>query len=105
MIYYPAAYTQMFSNIGVYMRFNNLSRLRGLDDIQNCTGIPEGSYVVLTKYAKIGSLNYTPNPLKQCPGWQTVLYPRTNQNYSSAITGYAYPFRAVLYYVKSNQSG
>ena len=105
VIYYPAAYTQMFSNIGVYMQFDNLSRLRGLDNIQNCTGIPEGSYVVLTKYAKIGSLNYTPNPLKQCPGWQTILYPNTSQNYSSAITGYAYPFRAVLYYVKSNQSG
>ncbi len=105
VIYYPAAYTQMFSNIGVYMRFDNLSRLRGLDNIQNCTGIPEGSYVVLTKYAKIGSLNYTPDPLNQCPGWQTILYPRTNQNYSSGITGYAYPFRAVLYYVKSNQSG
>ena len=104
IIYYPAAYTQMFSNIGVYMRFDNLSRLRGLDNIQNCTGIPDGSYVVLTKYAKIGSLNYTPNPLNQCPGWQTVLYPNPSQNYSSAITGYAYPFRAVLYYVKSNQS-
>jgi len=104
VIYYPAAYTQMFSNIGVYMRFDNLSRLRGLDNIQNCTGIPEGSYVVLTKYAKVGSLNYTPDPLNQCPGWQTVLYPNTSQNYSSAITGYAYPFRAVLYYVKSNQS-
>lgn len=105
VIYYPAAYTQMFSNIGVYMQFDNLSRLRGLDNIQNCTGIPENSYVVLTKYAKIGSLNYTPDPLNQCPGWQTVLYPNSSQNYSSAITGYAYPFRAVLYYVKSNQSG
>ena len=105
IIYYPAAYTQMFSNIGIYLHFDNLSRLRGLDNIQNCTGIPRGSYVVLTKYAKIGSLNYTPDPLSQCPGWQTVLYPNTGQNYSSAITGYAYPFRAVLYYVKSNQSG
>ena len=31
----------MFSNIGVYMHFDNLSRLRGLDKIQNCTYIPE----------------------------------------------------------------
>ena len=69
--------------------------------MQSCTYIPENSYVVLTKYAKIGSLNYTPDPLNQCPGWETVPYPNASQNYSSAITGYAYPFRAVLYYVKS----
>ncbi len=104
IIYYPAAYTQIFSNIGIYMGFDNLSRLRGLDNIQNCTYIPTNSYVVLTKYAKIGNLNYTPNPLQECTGWQTILYPTLTQNYSSAEVNYAYPFRAVLYYVKSNQS-
>lgn len=105
VIYYPASYTQMFSNIQIYMKFDNLSRFRAVDNIENCTAIPVNSYVVLTKYAKIGGLNYTPDPLNMCPGWQTILYPRTGQNYSSAIEGYAYPFRAVLYYVKSNQSG
>ncbi len=103
-IYLPVAYSQMFSNIIIYMKFDNMNRFYAVDGIRNCTDIPSGSYVVLTKYAPLPGLNYTPDVLSKCPYWRTALYPNAPGNYSPNIEGFAYYNHAVLYFVPLHNS-
>ncbi|MDE1855794.1 MAG: glycosyltransferase family 39 protein [Candidatus Micrarchaeota archaeon] len=98
-------FTGAFSNIHSYMMFDNLSRFYAYDNMQNCTQIPKGAYVLIPKYNKVFTLNYTPNPLPYCPGWKLAMSPQIDQQFSQDIIASAEPFRGNLYYVQTNSSG
>ncbi|MGI0141039.1 MAG: ArnT family glycosyltransferase [Candidatus Micrarchaeales archaeon] len=95
-------FTGTFSNIHIYMQFYNMSRFYAYDSIQNCSAIPDGAYVIIPKYNQVFNLAYTPDPSKYCPGWQLVLSPQIDKNFSQDIINSAIPFRGNLYYVASN---
>jgi hypothetical protein len=93
-----------FSNVPVYMGFNNMQRIHIYDEIQNCRDIPSGTYIIMPKSQKLFNLNYTPNPEEYCPEWKLVLDPETNINFPQYITSVAAPFEAELYYYASNNN-
>jgi len=88
--------------IEVFMYYNNVSRFYGYDNIQNCSEIPGGSYIIVPKYIEMDSLNYTPNPERYCPYWRLVLYPKDNVSYPAFITQSEAPLGAKLYYVPAH---
>ncbi|MEM3237169.1 MAG: glycosyltransferase family 39 protein [Candidatus Micrarchaeaceae archaeon] len=92
-------FASSFSNLPIYMKFDNLSRFYAYDNIQNCHDIPNASYVVVPQNISMFNLNYTPHPRSQCPNWQLIMspvYPKALPNY---ITSLALPFNAKLYYI------
>lgn len=88
-----------FSNIDSYIGFNNLMRIHAYDSLQNCTEIPNDSYVIIPKYQEVFNLNYTPNPQAYCPNWQLVLYPQYPTTVPAYVASTAQPFGAKLYFV------
>ncbi|MGC8710596.1 MAG: ArnT family glycosyltransferase [Candidatus Micrarchaeia archaeon] len=88
-----------FSNVPIYMKFENLSRFMAYDSIENCTSIPNGTFIIIPKYMQMFNLDYTPHPRQYCPYWQLVLNPKYPYYYNSSIAGEAMPFGAKLYYV------
>ncbi|MDE1825782.1 MAG: glycosyltransferase family 39 protein [Candidatus Micrarchaeota archaeon] len=92
-------YTGAFANLYSYMHYANPERFSVYDGISNCSQIPGGSYIIIPKYNRIFSLNYTPDPLPYCPNWQLVLSPKITPNVSDFISSEATPFRANLYYI------
>jgi hypothetical protein len=93
-----------FSNMQVYVHYDNISRFHDYTGIKNCSDIPSGSYVVVPKFIQVFDISYTPNPLIECPNWILKLYPRAPGNFSDAITGPAVPFAAQLFYVPKSPS-
>ncbi len=91
-------YASSFSDLPIYMKFSNMSRFQVYDSISDCRSIPGNSYIILPKYQEMFGLNYTPNPSKECPYWQQVLYPNAT-GFPDYITSVAVPFRAQLYYI------
>jgi hypothetical protein len=67
MIYYSSGQA-----VPIYMDFNNVSRLIVYDEIQNCTDIKAGSYIILPIYYHIYTLNYTPSAKNTCTYWQPI---------------------------------
>ncbi len=98
-----------FSIMQVFMHYDNMSRFYIYDGIRNCSQMEAGSYVVIPKYISAFGLNYTPDPTRDCPSWNLVLYPQEKGNYSQYIVAPATPFGAKLYYIplpnSSTQSG
>lgn len=88
-----------FSNIPIYMKFENMSRFIAYDSIQNCREIPNGSFVVIPKYVRVFGLNYTPNPETYCPYWKLIYYPKYPYYTNSTIRDLSTYFGAKLYYV------
>lgn len=82
-----------------YMKFSNDSRFYVYDEITNCSHIPWGSYIVISKYSELFDVPYTPDPTNYCPSWRLVLYPVDPTNYTPAVVGPAEFFRTQLYYV------
>jgi|GEM_PF-1479200 len=104
LLHYPSYvkiyYSSSFSNLPIYMKFENMSRFFAYDNIPNCREIPNGSFVVIPKYVQNFDLNYTPNPLKYCPYWQLIYYPIYPYPMNNAsILSVSRPFGAKLYYV------
>jgi len=103
LMHYPSTtkiyFASGFSNVPIYMKFDNLSRFLAYDNIENCKSIPNGTFVIIPKYMQMFNLNYTPNPRKYCPYWQLILNPQYPYYYNSTIVGEAMPFGAKLYYV------
>ena len=99
-IYYSSA----FSNLPIYMRFNNLNRFYVYDQTNNCHMMSNSSYVVIPKYINLLGLNYTPYPRSQCPSWRLIIDSEPFDNYSQSITSVGVPFRATLYYISTNSS-
>ena len=91
-----------FSNLPIYMGFNNMSRFIVYDSISNCTLLHGNSYVIIPKYIRMFGLNYTPDPSSYCPSWKLVLYPNISQPLPRYITSIALPFNAKLYFVPEN---
>ncbi len=89
-----------FSNLHVYMDYKNPSRFYAYNNIQNCSNIPQGSYVVIPMVQQF-NLDYTPNPLPYCPSWQLILKgPLVNNSlYENAIY-----FDGSLYYIPYSKS-
>ncbi len=103
LMHYPSTtkiyFASAFSNVPVYMQFENWSRFLAYDEMKNCSEIPNGSFVIVPKYISMFNLNYTPHPRKYCPSWQLVLYPHYPYYKNSTIESFGYPFGAKLYYV------
>jgi hypothetical protein len=93
-----------FSNLPIYMKFNNVSRFFVYDQIQDCHQIPGNSYVVIPKYINLLSLDYTPNPTQYCNSWTLVLYPNITGSFQPGISAMAMPFGAKLYFVYYNNT-
>ncbi|MEM4114335.1 MAG: glycosyltransferase family 39 protein [Candidatus Micrarchaeaceae archaeon] len=94
-IYFASA----FSNLPIYMKFENLSRFYAYDNIKNCHNIPNSSYVVIPQNISMFNLNYTPHPRSECPSWQLIMNPVYPKPLPSYITTLGKPFNAKLYYV------
>lgn len=94
----PIYMSSAFSNVPIYMQFDNLSRIYVYDNNPNCRYIPPGSYIIIPKYDRIFNLNYTPNPAQYCPAWKLVYYPSIGEYFPQYITSVAIPFSAKLYY-------
>ncbi|MGC9099101.1 MAG: ArnT family glycosyltransferase [Candidatus Micrarchaeia archaeon] len=102
LMQYPS-YTKIyfassFSNVPIYMKFENMSRFLAYDNIQNCREIPNGSFVIIPKFNQQFDLNYTPHPRKYCPYWKLVLYPQYPYYYNESTFGLNV-FGAKLYVV------
>ncbi|MGC8776747.1 MAG: glycosyltransferase family 39 protein [Candidatus Micrarchaeia archaeon] len=103
LLHYPSTtkiyFVSSFSNVPIYMRFENLSRFFAYDSIQNCSEIPNGSFVIVPKYVQVFGLKYTPNPEKYCPNWKLVFYPKYPYLTNNTIISMSAPFGAKLYLV------
>ncbi|MCL5090169.1 MAG: glycosyltransferase family 39 protein [Candidatus Marsarchaeota archaeon] len=97
-------YLNGLSEVIVFSGAQNPNRFYAYDQISNCSALPTGAYVVVPKYVEYYNLAYTPNPSNYCPGWKLVLYPRLDENFSTAVTGQGIVFRAKLYYIEQNNS-
>lgn len=91
-------YTGTFSNVLLYMRFNNLGRFRAYDSIRNCSLIPGNTYIIVPKAMNIPGLDWTPDPSQFCPQWRLVLNPDTPNQQNQAIIGAAHYDQGWLYY-------
>ncbi|MEM3241082.1 MAG: glycosyltransferase family 39 protein [Candidatus Micrarchaeaceae archaeon] len=92
------------SLVPIYMHFDNLSRFLAYDEIENCSKIPSGVYVIIP-YFKLFNLNYTKNPTAYCPNWKLVYAPQPEylpKAFSSLSEELSFPFEAKLYFVPSN---
>jgi 4-amino-4-deoxy-L-arabinose transferase-like glycosyltransferase len=91
-------YLNGFAFTEIYMQFANASRFQVYDQVQNCSRIPAGAYVLMPKNEQVFGIPFTPNPTKYCPSWQMVYAPEMS-NESSEYWSSAAPSEVVLYYV------
>ncbi|MDE1856891.1 MAG: glycosyltransferase family 39 protein [Candidatus Micrarchaeota archaeon] len=91
-------FTGTFSNVLMYIGFNNLSRVYAYDGIKNCSDIPAGSYIIIPKYFTVFNLNYTPDPSRYCPQWQLVLDPQYPGPVDPVAEGASQYMEGKLYY-------
>ncbi|MEM3781822.1 MAG: glycosyltransferase family 39 protein, partial [Candidatus Micrarchaeaceae archaeon] len=94
------------SLVPIYMHFDNLSRFMAYDNIENCSNIPAGAYVIIP-YVKIFNLNYTENPTEYCPSWKLVYAPQPEylpKAFSLASEEMSINFEAKLYFVPTNHT-
>jgi 4-amino-4-deoxy-L-arabinose transferase-like glycosyltransferase len=98
----PVYYLNGFGFTEIYMRFSNMSRFYIYDQIDNCSKIPGGAYIIIPKNEQVFSIPFTPDPTRYCPEWQLVYVPEINSMYPYYISGPAMVSEAVLYYVPEN---